>query len=89
MMIYPLTRMQTQNTGEGSFKKSYWITSINNIESFIYSLDHLKTDNTGLLNIVFCLDGSDKWCDFVPDSGEYPNEKYTDTFDFARMFQWK
>ena len=77
---------------EGSFKKeAIGITSMNDIESFSIgiSLDHLKTDNTGLLDILFYPNGTKKWCEFVPDSGEYPNEKYTDTFDFARMFQWK
>jgi hypothetical protein len=89
----PLTRRADYKIPrEGSFKKeAIGITSINNIRSFSIgiSLDHLKTDNTGLLDILFYPDGTKKRSEFVPDSGKYPNEKYTDTFDFARMFQWK
>jgi hypothetical protein len=77
---------------EGFFKKEVvGISNINNIEGFSIgiSLDHLKTDNTGLLDIVYTFDGSKKWCEFVPESGLYKNESYTNTFDFNKMFQWK
>ena len=77
---------------EGSFKKeAVGISNINNVRSFSIgiSLNHPKTGNTGLLDIVFYPDGTKKWCEFVPESGLYKNESYTNTFDFNKMFQWK
>ena len=77
---------------EGSFKKeAVGISNINNIEGFSIgiSLNHPKTGNTGLLDIVYTFDGSKKRCEFVPESGLYKNESYTNTFDFNKMFQWK
>ena len=89
----PLTRvLGNQIPREGSFKKeAVGISNINNIEGFSIgiSLDHLETDNTGLLDIVYTFDGSRKRCEFVPESGLYKNESYTNTFDFNKMFQWK
>jgi hypothetical protein len=89
----PTTRLQEcQIPREGSFKKeAVGISNINQIRSFSIgiSLDHLKTDNTGLLDILFYPDETKKWCEFVPESGLYKNESYTNTFDFNKMFQWK
>ena len=89
----PLTRVPgNQIPREGFFKKEVvGISNINNIRSFSISisLNHPKTDNTGLLDILFYPDGSKKRCEFVPESGLYKNESYTNTFDFNKMFQWK
>jgi len=89
----PITRItEYQIPREGSFKKeAIGISNVNNIRSFSISisLNHPKTDNTGLLDILFYPDGSKKRCEFVPESGLYKNESYTNTFDFNKMFQWK
>ena len=89
----PLTRVPgNQIPREGFFKKEVvGISNINNIESFSIgiSLDHLKTGNTGLLDILFCTDGSRRKCDFIPESSIHQRESYTNTFDFNKMFQWK
>ena len=77
---------------EGSFKKeAVGISNINNVEGFSISisLNHPKSGNTGLLDIVLLMDESKKRCEFVPESGLYKNESYTNTFDFNKMFQWK
>ena len=75
----------------GSFKKeASLIPNINNIESFNIAIfiDHIKMENTGLLDILYYKDGSKKRVEFVPESSLLSNEKYTYTYDFARMFQW-
>ena len=77
---------------EGSFKKeAIGISNVNNIDFFniSISLNHPKTGNTGLLNILLVTDGSEKRCVFVPESGLYKNENFTNSFDFNKMFQWK
>jgi len=76
---------------EGSFKKeAIGISNISNVRSISISisLNHPQSGNTGLLDILFYPDGSKKRCEFVPESGLYKNESYTDTFDFNKMFQW-
>jgi len=76
---------------EGSFKKeAIGISNISNVDFFniSISLNNPNSGNTGLLNIVYTIGGGDKWCTFVPESGLYKNESYTDTFDFNKMFQW-
>ena len=85
-------RLDYQIPREGSFKKeAVGITGINNIDFFSIgiSLDHLKTDNTGLLDILYSPDGKERKCVFVPDSSLDQRGIYTDTFNFNRMFQWK
>ncbi|UWV46449.1 copper amine oxidase N-terminal domain-containing protein [Acetivibrio thermocellus] len=76
---------------EGSFKKEVTVvTNINNMRSFniqIY-LDHVKTGSFGLLNIVYHMDKSDMRAKFIPESGTISSENYSETFDFAKMFQW-
>jgi len=77
----------------GSFKKeATHITSMNNIRSFkmIISIDHIEMDDTSILDILYYPDGSKKRVEFVPeDSHIFPQEEFTDDFDFERMFQWK
>ena len=77
---------------EGSFKKEAdGVGNIKNVESINIgiSLDHPKSGNTGLLDILLVTDGSEKRCVFVPESGLYKNEYFTNSFDFNKMFQWK
>jgi len=78
---------------KGSFKKeATHVTNLNNIDFFslVISIDHIEMDNTGLLDILYLMDGSEKRVEFVPENTYlYPQEKYTDDFDFNTMFQWK
>ncbi|WP_010248656.1 copper amine oxidase N-terminal domain-containing protein [Acetivibrio cellulolyticus] len=76
---------------EGSFKKeATLITNINDVRKFSIriSIDHLEMGETGLLDILYYRDGSKKRIEFVPESSLIPQEEYTDTYDFKRMFQW-
>lgn len=88
----PITRVPNcQIPREGSFKKEVtYVTEINKIESInvAISINHTKTDNTGLLDILYYRDGSKKRVEFVPDSSSLQNEKYTESYDFNKMFQW-
>ena len=89
----PITRMPgCQIPREGSFKKEAAdVKDINSIRSFGIGISVLnsKRENTGELDILYYMDGSKKRIEFVPlNTSLYPQEKYTDTFDFSRMFQW-
>lgn len=88
----PITRMPgCQIPREGSFKKEAAdVKDINSIRSFGIGISVLnsKRENTGELDILYYMDGSKKRIEFVPYTSLYPQEKYTDTFDFSRMFQW-
>lgn len=74
----------------GSFKKEASLLNPNTVVSYNIgiSIDHLKMDNTGLLNIVYDKEQLVYRAKFVPESGNYPSEDYSKTFDFKRMFQW-
>ena len=78
---------------EGSFKKeATYITNTNNIDFYkiLLSINHIEMDNTGLLDILYLTDGSEKRVEFVPeDTFLFNFEEYTNNFDFTRMFQWK
>ncbi|AEV69347.1 copper amine oxidase N-terminal domain-containing protein [Acetivibrio clariflavus] len=88
----PITRVPgCQIPKEGSFKKeATHIKNLSNIRNFSISIsiNDSKDDNTGILNILYYLDGSEKWVIFVPYISLYREEKYTDNFDFKKMFQW-
>ena len=78
---------------EGSFKKeATHVTNLNNVNLYniSISINHKEMDNTGLLNIVCYRDSSikEKKAKFIPTSGIYPSEDYTETFDYKKMFQW-
>ncbi|WP_265447255.1 copper amine oxidase N-terminal domain-containing protein [Acetivibrio straminisolvens] len=76
---------------EGSFRiEATAIKDINSINFFniAISLDHPKTDNLGILNIVYSMDKSDMRAKFAPESGTIPSENYSATFNFDKMFQW-
>jgi hypothetical protein len=90
----PITRVPgCQIPKEGSFKKEVTqVSNINIIRSFkmLISVNHIVMDNTGLLDILYYSDGSEKRAEFVPeDTHLFPYEEYTNHFDFKRMFQWK
>ena len=88
----PITRVpDCQIPREGSFKKeATYIRDANNIEGYVIviSVDHKEMDNTGILEIVYKLDGSKKRVEFIPYTSLYPQEKYTNNFNFSKMFQW-
>jgi len=88
----PLTRVpDCQIPRKGSFKKEVtYIKNTSNIRSISIgiSIHNSKNDNTGLLDILYYIDGSEKGIEFIPYTSLYPQEKYTDSFDFKRMFQW-
>ncbi len=88
----PITRVPgCQIPKEGSFKKEVTqIKDTHNIEGFhiVISIDHLQMDDTGILEIVYLLDGSNKRVEFVPYTSLFPQEKYTDNFDMSKMFKW-
>jgi len=88
----PITRVpDCQIPREGSFKKeATYIKNVNNITNFSIgiSIVNSQMDNTGVLDILYYMDGSEKWVIFVPYISLYREEKYTDSFDFKRMFQW-
>jgi hypothetical protein len=88
----PITRVPgCQIPREGSFKKeATYVTEINKIEgiNIAISINHPKTDNTGLLDILYFRDGSKKRIEFVPESSLLRNEKYTESYDFNKIFQW-
>ncbi|GAB7086037.1 hypothetical protein [Marinifilum fragile] len=76
---------------EGAFRKEATdVTNIKDVDfiTILISLDHLKTESLGKLNIVYSMDKSDMRAKFIPESGTIPIENYSSTFDFAKMFQW-
>lgn len=88
----PITRIPDCKIAiKGSFKKeATHVTNINNIRSYkmIISINHIEMDNTGILDILYLTDKSKKRVEFVPYTSLFPQEEYTDSFDFSRMFQW-
>jgi len=89
----PITRVPgCKIPREGSFKKEVThFSTINNIRSIrmTLSINHTEMDNTGLLDILYLTDGSKKRVEFVPYTSIYPQEEFTDAFDFTKLFQWK
>lgn len=89
----PLTNMPNcRIPTEGSFKQeTTYITDINDVESFVIYIKVINEHrgHTGLLEIVYRLDGSKKRVEFLPEDSQYEQKSYTDIFDFNRMFQWK
>jgi len=95
----PITRVPGyQIPREGSFKKEATIAKMSNIEGFgitifveriqlinpPYSMDK----ELGSLDILYLTDGTEKRVDFVHVDGSLPNEEYTSSFDFGKMFKW-
>ena len=88
----PLTRVaDCQIPRQGSFKKeASRVTEVNNIRNFSIgiAIENLKMNDTGVLDILYYMDGTNKRVEFVPYTSLYPQEEYTDNFDFNTMFQW-
>ena len=89
----PITRItDCKIPTDGSFKKEVtYFSNTSNIDFFTIaiSINHIEMDNTGILDILYVADGSEKRVEFVPYTSLFPQEEYTDNFDFNRMFQWK